>query len=169
MLDSITSQAWQNLLRVEQFQTTLQDVIPQVGAIAAWREPRRAVVVFGCSGIFFLTVSTLVRWLLYDFPADEFFWISDLVIWLPNLLIAFPTVMQLESKKWPRLLFVATAYLAASGSFFLYYMYLGWLVFDFLLKDHSRPNWYIVTKVMLLLAYDIVCTWFISDIIPQVY
>ena len=77
--------------------------------------------------------------------------------------------MQLEDKTWPRALFLASAYLAASGSFFLYYMYLGWLLFDFILKTHSRPNWYIVTKVLLLLAYDIVCTWFISDLLPGVY
>ena len=62
-------------------------------SVAAWTEPRKAVVIFGCSGIFFITVSTVNRWLLHDFASDEFLWIADLTIWLPNLLIAFPTVM----------------------------------------------------------------------------
>ena len=77
--------------------------------------------------------------------------------------------MHYEDKLVARLIFLGSVYVASAGPFFLYWMYCLWLVFDYLLLDHSRSHLYIFFKVFFAFAYSATSTWYISDLLPRVY
>ena len=84
------------------------------------------------------------------------------------MLIALPLVMVYKDKLWARVLFLGSAYFASIGPFFGYYMYILWNIFDYLLKDHKRSDLFITLKTLFFMAYAVVSTWFIGDLISGV-
>ena len=92
---------------------------PLVGALEMWAEPRKSVVVFGCSGLFFITLVTLWWVFMRDFVSDDFIFGLTLLCWIQNL-IAFALVMQYEERLWSRLFFMYSAYFASLGPYGLY-------------------------------------------------
>ena len=104
-----------------------------------------------------------------DFISDDFQFVVNLTVWVPNLLIAFPIVMEFEDKIQARGFFLGSAYVAASAPFFFNWIYCGWQIFDFLLQHHLHPNWYVFIKVFFSVAFTATSTWLIADLLPRVF
>ena len=140
---------------------------PLVGALPVWADPRKSVVVFGCSGLFFITMVTLWWVFIRDFVSDDFIFGLTLAGWIQNLIF-FALVMQYEERLWSRQVFLYSAHLASAGPYGLYYMYCLWLIFDFLLMEHDRSHLYIFFKVFFAAAYTFTSTWFVGDLMPGI-